>query len=156
MAFPSNPSINDTFTLGNKTYTWNGNVWARSSITDVNNVLAPYALDADLTTSNTVETTNLYYTNARVYANVINIGYTTNTYVNTQLNSKANVADLTTANVAEGANLYFTNTRVVSALTAGANISIAANGLIVALTQGGGGGIDATVPAKIYAYSRIF
>ena len=69
---------------------------------------------------------------------VVALNYATNTYVNARVDTKANVADLTTANVIEGANLYFTNTRVVSALTAGANISIAANGRITALTQGGG------------------
>jgi len=37
---------------------------------------------------------------------------------------------LTTASVTESGNLYFTNTRVVSALTGGTGISIAANGLL--------------------------
>jgi len=45
---------------------------------------------------------NLYYTNARVYANVFPL-----------LASKANVTDLTTANVIEStSNLYYTNARV--------------------------------------------
>lgn len=35
-----------------------------------NSQLSAYALDADLTTANVTELTNLYYTNARVYANV--------------------------------------------------------------------------------------
>ena len=56
---------------------------------------------SDLTTANVTELTNLYYTNARVYANVIGL-----------LNAKANVSDLTTANVAELTNLYYTNARV--------------------------------------------
>ena len=56
-----------------------------------------------LTTANVAELTNLYYTNARVYSNVIPL-----------LDLKANVVDLTTANVAEGTNLYFTNARVLS------------------------------------------
>ena len=56
----------------------------------------------NFTTSNLAEGTNLYYSNARVYANVIGL-----------LNTKANVTDLTTANVAESAsNLYYTNNRV--------------------------------------------
>jgi hypothetical protein len=55
-----------------------------------------------LNTSNIAEGSNLYYTNARVYANVIGL-----------LNAKANVVDLTTANVNEfGSNLYYTNARV--------------------------------------------
>ena len=56
---------------------------------------------SNFTTSNLIEGANLYYTNARVYSNVISL-----------LNAKANVADLTTANVAELTNLYYTNTRV--------------------------------------------
>ena len=71
---------------------------------------------SDLDTSNIVEGTNLYYTNARVYANVISL-----------LNAKANVTDLTTSNVAEGNSLYYTNTRVhanVVALLPSVNVSI--------------------------------
>ena len=60
-----------------------------------------------LTTANVVELTNLYYTNARVYSNVIPL-----------LNTKANVTDLTTANVAEASgNLYYTNLRVYANVT---------------------------------------
>ena len=47
----------------------------------------------DLTTTNVTELTNLYYTNARTYSNVISIGYATN--ANVAL--KANIIDLTTA-----------------------------------------------------------
>jgi hypothetical protein len=65
-----------------------------------------------LTTANVAEQSNLYFTNARVYANVIELGYSTNSYVNTRLSSKANVADLTTSNVSELTNLYYTNARV--------------------------------------------
>ena len=172
MAFPLNPSINDTYVAGTKTYRWDGNAWARSSISDVASVLSPYALDTDLNTSNVIEGANLYFTNTRavyaltagagitiasngrvtstvtggggggnvesvngligavilttadiaesgnlyftnnrVYSNIIALDYSTNTYVNTRLDTKANVADLTTANVIEGANLYFTNAR---------------------------------------------
>ena len=56
-----------------------------------------------LTTSNIAEGSNLYFTNNRVYSNVIGL-----------LNLKANVVDLTTSNVAELNNLYYTNTRVYS------------------------------------------
>jgi len=71
-----------------------------------------------LTTANVSEVTNLYYTNARVYANVESIGYASNSYVNTRLLTKANVADLTTSNVSEESNLYFTNARVYANVTA--------------------------------------
>ena len=49
----------------------------------------------------------MYFTNTRVYSNVISIGYATNTNVAV----KANIVDLTTANVTEVTNLYFTNAR---------------------------------------------
>jgi hypothetical protein len=62
---------------------------------------------------------NLYYTNARVYSNVIGL-----------INVKANTADLNTSNVVEGNNLYFTNTRAISAFTAGQNLNISAGGVI--------------------------
>ena len=66
-----------------------------------------------LTTANVVELTNLYYTNARVYSNVTQIGYATNSNVAL----KANVVDLTTANVTELNSLYFTDARVYSNVT---------------------------------------
>lgn len=31
LSFPSNPNLNDTVTLSNKTYVWNGNAWKISS-----------------------------------------------------------------------------------------------------------------------------
>jgi len=71
-----------------------------------------------ITTSNVAEGTNLYFTNARVYSNVIQIGYATN--ANVAL--KANIIDLTTSNVSEGANLYFTNARVQAYLEETGNI----------------------------------
>ena len=58
-----------------------------------------------LYTANVIETSgNLYFTNARVYSNVIGL-----------FNAKANVSQLTTANVREStSNLYYTNARVYS------------------------------------------
>ena len=217
MAFPSNPSVGDTFTLGGKVYRWNGTSWARtaqsvtgqlSSATIADNsipasklegnVLTPYALDTDLTTANVIETgnlyftnartvsaltsgygieiasngritalpvvsgsvttvngesgavtlvtaninenTNLYFTNARVYANVA-LGFPTNTYVETRLSSKANIGDLATGNVPEsGGRLYFTTERAIAALSAGNGIILYANGMIQADVGGLGGG----------------
>ena len=57
---------------------------------------------------------NLYFTNARVYANVAPL-----------------LDALTTDDIEEGSNLYFTNTRAIGALTGGDNITIESNGLIV-------------------------
>jgi len=88
----------------------------------------------NLYTSNVIENTNLYYTNARVYSNVSPL-----------LALKANVVDLTTSNVAEGTNLYYTNARVRSALTSGngiaydtvtGNITLSPTG-VTATTYGG-------------------
>ena len=103
-------------------------------------------------TANVVESSNaLYYTNARVYSNVIGL-----------LNAKANVVDLTTANVVELNNLYYTNSRVYTNILAllptlaGNNIIIAANGQISAnlAAAGGGGAIsitnDTTVVSNAY------
>jgi len=59
-----------------------------------------------LTTANISELTNLYFTNARVYAAVTG-----------NLALKSNLADLTTANVVEVNNLYFTNARSRSTIS---------------------------------------
>lgn len=72
----------------------------------------PFAKDSDLTTANVSELTNLYFTNDRVYSNVVSIGYATNSNVAL----KANVVDLTTANVTELTNLYFTVARANTAI----------------------------------------
>ena len=60
--------------------------------------------------------TNLYYTNARVFAAVTG-----------NLALKANVTDLTTANVTELTNLYYTNARVYANVTAIGYIKEVAN-----------------------------
>lgn len=54
-----------------------------------------------ITTANVSESSNLYFSNARVYSNVITFG-------------AARTSDLTTANVSETTNLYFSNARVYS------------------------------------------
>ena len=83
------------------------------------------AVSPYLTTSNVAEGSNLYYTNSRVYA-----------AIEGNLATKANVSDLNTSNVAEGTNLYYTNARVYSNVIAllpalaGAGIQIQANGQI--------------------------
>jgi len=97
--FPSAPSANATYTYSGKSWTYNGNAWALTSGT--------------LSTSVVPEGSNLYFTNARVYSNVVTLGYATNSNVAL----KANVIDLTTANVTEVTNLYFTNARVYSNVT---------------------------------------
>ena len=85
----------------------NGRISSTANSTATVTAVLPY-----LTTSNVAEGSNLYFTTARVNATVQPF--------------------LTTANVVETANnnLYFTNARVVSALIAGQNITIEANGRI--------------------------
>lgn len=140
------------------TLTASGDIESLSDVIGVNlfgeltgNVTGTVSTLSNHTTDNLLEGGNLYFTNARVYSNVIELGYITVTALNgyatnVQLDSyattanldlKANIADLTTANVAEVTNLYFTNTRVVAALTAGENISLEANGLISSSASGG-------------------
>ena len=81
-----------------------------TGVISVDNVPLPYVSNVNgvsgtviITTSNIAEVSNLYFTNTRVYSNVIGL-----------LNLKANVSDLSTSNVVEGQNLYFTNIRVYS------------------------------------------
>ena len=128
------------------------------------------------TTSNIREGSNLYYTNARaqaavantdiIFANLTTTGnltvgsgvggnitgvnnlYATNVYSNVVI---ANVwSGIYTANVIEtSGNLYFTNTRVVSALTGGYGIVIAANGQLTITASGSGSYGDADTYANV-------
>lgn len=128
------------------TYATIANLNLKANATDLFNYATVSNLNikanvTDLTTANVSELTNLYYTNSRVYANVIQIGFLTQSNLtgltnNTQLlsyatvsnlNLKANITDLTTSNIAEGSNLYYTNARVyanvISLLNAKANVT---------------------------------
>ena len=109
--FPSSPNTNATYSFSGKTWTYNGNAWALASET--------------LSTSIVPEGTNLYFSNARVYSNVVTLGYATNSNVAL----KANVIDLTTANVTEVTNLYFTNARVNTALLSTGDIIPSGNNI---------------------------
>ena len=147
----SNPGLTTTFsgtsddvTEGSKLYFTNAR--ARAAITAIDNTVTYYTANGGIAANvqaiseyigtvgfsgntNAVNegSNNLYYTNARVYSNVISL-----------LNAKANVGDLTTSNVTEGNNLYYTNARVYANVItlmpqlAGNNIIIAANGQISA------------------------
>ena len=81
------------------------------------NVVGTVSTLSNFLTSNLAEGTNLYFTNARVYA-----------AIQGNLATKANVTDLTTSNVVEGTNLYFTNARVVSIVTSNVTTSNIAEG----------------------------
>ena len=112
----------------------------------------------NLYTANVIESgNNIFYTNTRVYSNVIallptlagnNITIDANGRISATVSATVNVSSivgLTTANVAEvGSNLYFTNTRVISALSAGEGITLAANGQI-------SGGVHAITNSQTFA-----
>ena len=115
-----------------------------------------------LYSANVIENTNLYFTNARVYSNVIALlptlaGSGIQIQANGQINATAsdtsgfastsNVANtvltlsnFTTANLAEVSNLYYTNSRVLSALTGNITIGNATIGSVVANTAFFGSG----------------
>jgi hypothetical protein len=143
----------------------------------VSNIQIAFAIQdtALLNTANIIEGGNLYYTNARVAANVATLGYAPNAYVNTRLLTKANVSDLTplatnshvtavvnllqttkannedvtnltTGNIPENeTNLYFTNTRVVYALYTDDSLILDANGRLIANVAAVGGGTITSV-----------
>ena len=81
-----------------------------------------------LYSANVIENTNLYFTNARVYSNVIALlptlaGAGIQIQANGQINATATGGSITsTSNVSEGSNLYYTNARVLSALTGNVTI----------------------------------
>jgi len=135
----------------NITIAANGRISANLSSVTVGSVLASAVVG--LNTSNVIESSsNLYFTNARVYANVIGL-----------LNAKANVVDLTTANVTEStSNLYFTNLRVSSNVIgllpslAGDNITIAANGRISATTSVTVGTIVGLNTANVNEFGNLY
>ena len=89
--------------------------------TETSNVANTVVTISNFTTANLAEGTNLYYTNTRVYSNVI--GLLTNLATTANLDLKANIVDLTTSNVVELNNLYYTNARVRTAIAAGNGIS---------------------------------
>lgn len=104
-------------------------------------------IDSNITTSNIVEGSNLYFTNARVAAALtagiitadkIAAGAVTADKIAAGAVTAAKLNNISTSNIIEGSNLYFTNTRAVGSLTAGDNIVIESNGLIVATATLGG------------------
>jgi len=146
-----NPSrISGSYTSITGVGTINTGVWQGSSInttyTDAK-VVSVNGVDGTvvLTTANINEQTNLYFSNARAYANiVVEYGAAANTYVNNRLETKANVSDLTTANVLEVTNLYFTNARSRAAISAGTGVSYDNGTGVIAIGQSVGTTNDVT------------
>ena len=128
-----------------KANTWTG-LYSGNVLESTNqfftNARAVLAITPYLTTANVLESaSNLYYTNARVFANVS--GMSVNVFTDVDISGINNdelllwnAVDrvfrpsqfsnkLTTANVVELTNLYFTNARVITALSSGtANLSL--------------------------------
>jgi len=137
----------------------NASAVASSGFASTSNVANTVLSLSNFTTANLTEGINLYYTNARVYSNVIALlptlsGSGITIQANGQISANTQTVSLTglsTTNLAEGSNLYYTNTRVVSAITAGKGITISASGII---TNTGSSsqyntGIDGTVGANV-------
>lgn len=139
-----------------------------SGATSANTVLADSVTSNiwnRLYTANVVETSgNLYFTNARVAANIATLlksfqgsGLTINAANGlidilpassanfasnaTVANTVLSLAGLTTTNLNEGSNLYFTTARVLSSISAGQGIAISANGIIQTLGNDTGLGL---------------
>lgn len=123
--FPSSPATNDTYTFGNKSWTYDGVAWVLNG--------------GSLTTAVVPESGNLYYTDTRARAaisvtgagsydnstgiitvtgGVTSVAGATGAVSNAQITSGITSSGiLTTANVSEVTNLYFTNARVYSNVT---------------------------------------
>lgn len=113
-----------------------------SFATTITNLIGQKAGTNSLTTANVVELTNLYYTNARVYAAVTG-----------NLDTKANIVDLTTANVAENNfYLYFTNARARTAITVTGNATYDSTTGVINVFGGGGADIFGYINSTISAF----
>lgn len=107
--FPSSPSTNTTYSFNNRTWTYNGNAWALS-------------IGGSLNTSVVPEGSNLYFSNARVYSNVTQLGYITSSSLsgyatNTQLGSYATNAQLTSYATTANSLSQFASTTSVQLAT---------------------------------------
>jgi len=137
---PVTQAIRDTFTpsTGDLIYNSNtatvqvyGTAWKDVLLSGANITVAGITANIwnGLYTANVIESaSNLYFTNARVYSNVIALlpslaGQNITIAANGQINSTASgtgtvsLAGLTTSNLAEGINLYYTNARVFAAVS---------------------------------------
>ena len=106
-------SSNGIITISQSSNYGDSNVALLGYATNAN--VALKANTADLTTANVAELTNLYFTNARTYSNVTQLGYITSS----SLSGYATNAQLTSYSSAE-------NGIVINKMTISANTSIAA------------------------------
>ena len=103
-----------------------------------------------LYSANVIENTNLYFTNARVFANVIALlptlaGSGIQIQANGQISANISGTSITsTSNVSEGSNLYYTNARVLSALTGNVTIGNLVTGTSVSNSYVTAGNVNAS------------
>ena len=135
--FPSSPNVNATYTFRDKTWTYNGNAWTLSYGT--------------LNTGVVSEGSNLYFTNARVYANVTQLGYITSGSLtgyatNAQLSSYATNAQL--ASYATNAQLtsYATTANSLSQFASTTSLQLAT---LISDETGSGALVFATSPTLV-------
>ena len=135
--FPSSPNVNATYTFSDKTWTYNGNAWTLSYGT--------------LNTGVVSEGSNLYFTNARVYANVTQLGYITSSSLsgyatNAQLSSYATNAQL--ASYATNAQLtsYATTANSLSQFASTTSLQLAT---LISDETGSGALVFATSPTLV-------
>ena len=104
--FTDNPSIGNTVTSGNVTWTWSGQSWDASVSTSTGSTLSV------VTVSNTVPSSPVQGQKWIEQGNLIEYTYVSDgdSYQWVQLGAVQTIS-ITTANVTEGSNLYFTNAR---------------------------------------------
>jgi len=106
--FPDSPSLNQSYTFNNKTWTYNGNAWALAY--------------GSLTTSLVTEGSNLYFTNVRAMAAI-----TGNTLSNITVSGNVTVGNirLSTNGVVTFPDGTRQNTAAVPGVTTGKSIAMA-------------------------------
>ena len=117
------PSLNSVFSLGSPANRWKDAYLYTNSLYLGNTQLSSNATTGGLDVS-TPAGGRLDLSTANLFASGLIYG--------DLIGRVSTLSNHTTSNLAEGTNLYFTNTRVVSALIAGQNIIIEANGRISA------------------------
>lgn len=126
--------------------------------------LTPYAKTVDLTTANVTELTNLYFTNARVYANVVNAGFYDTVSNTAPIGATENGTTLSITHLNSGvaASTYGGSSKVpvltVNAtghITSAANVDVAgvtnfsASGNTFTISTADGGSFSASIPSGV-------
>ena len=107
--FTNTRARNAISVTGSGTYdSANGLITIVGGVSSINNATG----NVVITTANIAESGNLYYTDARVFSNIVTtFGAASNAFVNARFNA------ITTQNVTEVSNLYFTNARARGAIS---------------------------------------